>query len=94
VFSSDPPASAFFNTASIVANTNPGVTTFTYDSYVNSFQTDWLNTNAAVWNGNFTGILGGLSGQSLWTSTSTLKTNVILMGNNDRIAARRCSTPP
>lgn len=83
VLSNDPPATPFFTTAGIVANTNPGVTAFTYSDYVKSYETDWLNTNAAVWNGNFTGILGGLSGQSLWTSSSAAKTNVILMGTND-----------
>lgn len=83
VLSAAPPVTPFFDTAKIVANTTPGTTTFAYDKYVKSFESAWMDTNAAVWNGSFNGILGGLPGESLWTPDSGAKTGLLLMGTHD-----------
>lgn len=78
-FSTNPPTSPNF-TGTIVAD--PATPFVSYNNYVLASPSTW-STNAFVHNGAFQGIMGGLNNQSLWTSSSSAKTNLILMGSHD-----------
>lgn len=54
-------------------------------NYVKAIDWNW-ETNALVRGGAFTGLLGGLPGQSLWSSDSGHRTGLVLMGSHDAYA--------
>lgn len=66
-------------TGTVVAD--PATPFASYNNYAATYSTVW-HTNALVQNGAFTGLLGGLNNQSLWSSSDSSRTNIIMMGSH------------
>jgi len=78
----DPPQAILSNGLAFVTNYNPGVTSFTESNYVSTNTSEWTNTNGLLVGDRFTGRLGVLPGQSLWTSSPDAKAGLIMMGTH------------
>jgi len=87
--STEPPRGYIGDNLSFVDNPYPGTSTFTYGQYVSSLSSEWTGVNGLLIGNNFTGALGVLPGQDLWSSGPENTASMVMMGTHGKYSGNQ-----